>query len=156
MFDKLPERIANKIMPEPNTGCWLWDAALTRGGYGCVGISKHKPNAKGRSPVGRAHRVVYEILIGKIPDGLDLDHLCRVPSCVNPDHLEPVTRSVNLRRGIGPEKNKARLAASISCKNGHPWNKDNTSFYVDRDGYKIRVCKTCSRIKQRKYKNRIK
>ena len=126
--------------------CWEWTSSKSNG-YGQFWL-----NGK----LHMVHRITYTLYKDVIPNNLTIDHLCRNRSCVNPDHLEPVTRSVNLRRGIGPEKNKARLAASISCKNGHPWNKDNTSFYVDRDGYKIRVCKTCSRIKQRKYKNRIK
>jgi len=65
--------------------CWLWTGPLNPGGYGTNG---------GRL----AHRVVYERLIGQIPAGLTLDHLCRVRNCVNPQHLEPVTIAENLRR----------------------------------------------------------
>ncbi len=77
---------ADKIMPEPNSGCWFWLGALSRG-YGSL------KNA-------RAHRVAYEMTIGPIPEGLVIDHLCRVTSCVNPDHLEAVTQAENVRRGL--------------------------------------------------------
>lgn len=83
--------LADRI--DADGSCWIWTGAITAHGYGTVGID-------GRTrPV---HRVVYEALTGEaIPDGLDLDHLCRVRSCVNPDHLEPVSRSENVRRSSG-------------------------------------------------------
>jgi len=89
-LDELPDRFWDKVQAEPNTGCWLWDANTTRGGYGHFKVS-------GRMVY--AHRLAYEKLVGPIPDGLSLDHLCRVPGCVNPDHLEPVTHAENVRRG---------------------------------------------------------
>ena len=70
--------------------CWLWTAATNRAGYGLLGIP-------GRSTL--AHRIAYEEYVGPVPDGLELDHLCRVRRCVKPAHLEPVTRSENVRRG---------------------------------------------------------
>lgn len=71
---------------DSNTGCWIWQGRMeTRGWYGTFG-----PNP--------AHRVVYEKIKGSIPDNLELDHLCKVKSCVNPDHLEPVTGLINMRR----------------------------------------------------------
>lgn len=73
------------------SGCWLWTGKTTNG-YGIVGIG----GRNGR--LMRAHRVAYESMVGPIPKGLDLDHLCRVRNCVNPAHLEPVTRLENLRR----------------------------------------------------------
>jgi hypothetical protein len=71
--------------------CWLWRGALDGQGYGQL-------KAPGNTTV-RAHRWVYEQLVGPIPDGLQLDHLCRVIICVNPDHLDPVTQAENVRRG---------------------------------------------------------
>jgi hypothetical protein len=70
-------------------GCWEWTGARTRGGYGYfwLGVAAYP-----------AHRVAYATVVGAIPAGLDLDHLCRVRHCVNPRHLEPVTRSENIRR----------------------------------------------------------
>lgn len=72
--------------------CWVWQRALDKQGYGCAWSEQRLRGA---------HRVIYELLVGPIPDGLELDHLCRVPACVNPDHLEPVSRSENIRRGLG-------------------------------------------------------
>lgn len=74
-----------------DSGCWLWLGPLNRG-YGSIG------NRKG-DRAWRAHRIVYRILVGPIPGGMDLDHLCRVRHCVNPEHLEPVSRATNIRRG---------------------------------------------------------
>jgi hypothetical protein len=72
------------------SGCWIWQGTVTRGGYGIVTLT-------GKRTVG-AHRWAYEQLVGDIPEGLTLDHLCYVPLCVNPDHLEPVTPGENTRR----------------------------------------------------------
>lgn len=71
------------------SGCWLWTGAKASNGYGSVshGGSIHS-----------AHRLVYRLLVGDVPDGLQLDHLCRTPSCVHPMHLEPVTPLVNVQR----------------------------------------------------------
>lgn len=71
------------------TGCWEWNRALDRRGYGEV-------HSEGRTQ--RAHRVVYRALVGNLPDDLTIDHLCRNPRCVNPDHLEPVTLEENTHR----------------------------------------------------------
>lgn len=74
------------------TGCWNWQGSIhKRTGYG----QYSSPDTSER----QAHRAIYERLRGPIPDGLELDHLCRNRSCVNPDHLDPVTREVNIRRG---------------------------------------------------------
>jgi hypothetical protein len=105
----LRERFEEKYVPEPNSGCWLWTAAL-RNGYGVIGIGR-----KG-SGVARAHRLAYEWYRGPIPPGLVLDHLCRTPSCVNPDHLEAVTDQVNLRRGMAPNMVARR---TDTCTRGH-------------------------------------
>lgn len=107
-------------------GCWQWRGATTWG-YGTAW-------AEGRTR--RAHRLAYELLIGPIPDGLDLDHLCRNRACVNPTHLEPVTRRVNLLRGVGLT---ARRAAQTACIHGHPFDQANT--IRRRDG--TRDCRSC-------------
>jgi hypothetical protein len=108
-------------------GCWLWTAALTSG-YGAWGNR-------------RAHRLVYEALVGPIPQGLQLDHLCRNRACVRPEHLEPVTQQVNLARGNGLP---ARRARQTECIYGHPFDAANT--LVTKFG---RVCRTCNREKAR-------
>ncbi len=81
---------------DPITGCWLWNHSLFRNGYARLG--KHI-----------AHRVVYEHYKGPIPEGMDLDHLCRVKRCVNPDHLEPVTEADNVRRGVSAKLTPAQV-----------------------------------------------
>lgn len=86
---RLPDRFWDKIIPEPNTGCWLWTAYLDKQGYG-------QYNHKGKMQL--AHRVVMNELIGSM-DGLVSDHLCRTTACVNPLHLEGVDISTNTRRG---------------------------------------------------------
>jgi hypothetical protein len=93
--------IWDSINPEPNTGCWLWSGAHSKSGYGTV---RHPVTRK----VGNSHRIVYEMECGPIPDGKDLDHLCRNPACVNPDHLEPVSRAENVNRGVSPELSRQR------------------------------------------------
>ncbi len=121
-FKTLEQRIWEKISPEPNSGCWLWTGSSDALGYGQIYRDGRLTNA---------HRVTYELYIGNIPDGLVIDHLCRIPCCVNPDHLEPVTQKVNVRRGLAGSK--------THCKHGHPFNLENS--YVRRDGSK--TCKKC-------------
>ena len=88
-----------------------------------------------------AHRWYYESMVGPIPEGLDLDHLCRVRRCVNPAHLEPVSRRVNLLRG-------SRKTNQGECKNGHPLFGDNLK--PTKDGR--RQCRQCQVQAQRRYK----
>ena len=88
---RLPERLAWLLIPEPNSGCWLFNGRWETGnGYG-------KTTWEGRDVV--LHRVIYTLLVGPIPPGHLLDHLCRVRCCCNPAHLEPVLPRVNTMRG---------------------------------------------------------
>lgn len=116
---------------EIGPGCWLWTAAGARSGNGYGRFHRD-----GRLLL--AHRVAYEWLVGSIPDGLELDHLCRVRACVNPGHLEPVTLRENILRGESPS---ARNAVKSECPQGHPYDEANT--YVDRTGR--RHCRTCAK-----------
>jgi len=100
---------------------------MSANGYG-------KVNIDGKAKL--AHRVVYEALVGPIPEGLQLDHLCRNRACVNPAHLEPVTQRVNILRGTGTA---AVHAAKTHCINGHPFDEANTYLY---QGNK-RMCRRC-------------
>lgn len=101
--------------PEPNTGCWLWTGSLDFGGYGRLHQSETDTDVA-------AHRLMYMRYVGPIPEGLELDHLCRVRICCNPAHLEPVTHSENVRRGMAPIVNGARNKAKTCCPQGHPYN----------------------------------
>jgi len=108
-------------------GCWIWQNGRNVKGYGTMGVGqKHK----------LAHRVSYEVVNGKIPDGLVMDHLCRNPSCVNPAHLEAVTSRENALRGIGPT---AINAKKTHCNRGHPLSGDNLYRYPSGG----RQCRTC-------------
>src|SRR5687767_10789272 len=89
------ERIVAKVSVNQQSGCWVWTGSMYRSGYAQIRMG-------GRGgPLRRAHRVAFEIFRGPIPDGLELDHLCRVKACVNPWHLEPVTHAENMLRGDG-------------------------------------------------------
>lgn len=108
--------------------CWPWLAATVSGNYGYFWAD---------GMMRRAHRITYELLVGPIPDGLDLDHLCRNPNCVNPAHLEPVTHRTNVLRGVSSFAAKAKQA---TCAHGHPYTPETTGL---RDG--TRFCLTCRR-----------
>jgi len=95
-----------------------------------------------------AHRFAYEALVGPIPEGLKLDHLCRNRACVNPDHTEPVTDRVNTLRGFGPTAMNAR---ATHCSEGHEFTDENT--YLNQSG--SRVCLTCMRAAQREWWHRV-
>lgn len=116
-----------KWVVEESPGCWLWQKPLD-GGYGRIWVN-------GRHHL--AHRYVYELLVGPIPDGLHLDHLCRVTNCVNPDHLEPVTCAENIRRGTCPQQRRHKAPV---CAAGHEFTPENTYRYKNR-----RKCRICHR-----------
>lgn len=119
----------------PDLGpCWIWTAGLTSNGYGSFHMK-----VKGRWRPVRAHRFAYESLVGRIPKGLEPDHLCRVRACVNPSHLEPVTRRENFLRGSHPH---AAAHNDRTCTRGHPMSEENTYYRIDRPGeWNCRVCR---------------
>lgn len=123
------ERFFSKVRCMPN-GCWEWIACRMPGKYDYGVFRKDHSNYL-------AHRFAYEILIGPIPKGLTLDHLCRNPSCINPMHTEPVTLSENLNRGEHHNQN----SFVTCCPKGHPYSFENT--YFDKRGF--RSCKECHR-----------
>lgn len=116
-------------MKNQENPCWLWYGWLKGNGY----ASK---SSKGKHVY--VHRLMYETLIGPIPNGLVIDHLCRNRSCVNPSHMEPVTHRENVLRG---DSEAAKRAKQTHCKRGHAFNDENT--YRIKNGNGRRVCKTC-------------
>lgn len=106
--------------------CWLWLKAKDANGYGRVGWD---------GKVLLAHRVAYELVLGPIPDGLPLDHLCRVTNCINPGHLEPVPTRENTARGDHPSATALR---ENRCVNGHDYTPENTYKWRGR-----RQCRQC-------------
>jgi len=120
------ERFWLRVEGDDALGCWSWNGEHGPTGYSVFSI------AKGRAA--RAHRFSYEALIGPIPEGLSLDHLCRDRGCVNPYHLEPVTHLVNVRRGASCR------ATDEVCAHGHPWTEESTAYY-----HGTRYCRVCNR-----------
>lgn len=135
--DKPPEFFMDwlfkRIEPDPNSGCWLWTGKASKEGYGIM-------NRDGFSDI-KAHRLSYWLYKGEIPHGMVIDHKCRTPACVNPDHLEPVTQAENVMRGNSlPARNKMKT----HCLRGHEFLEENRKA----DG--ARGCLTCSRYRRRR------
>lgn len=135
---RLPPRFWDKVVPEPNTGCWLWTGALDGHGYGQLRVD-------GRAHL--AHRLAYRAARGAHPPGLELDHLCRTPLCSNPHHMEAVSHRENMLRGntIG-----ARFAARDACSAGHPF--DEIQSYTNKYG---RICRTCRQRRSKELSLRL-
>lgn len=121
------DRLMAKVIRRPS-GCWEFTGYINPAGYGQI--------SDGDRQMRLAHRVAYRELVGPIPDGLTLDHLCRVRHCVNPEHLEPVTQKVNSLRANTPKTH---------CVNGHEFTTDN----VYRKANGKRYCRTCSIARSR-------
>jgi hypothetical protein len=132
-FDQYADRFWSKVTKQEN-GCWVWRDHVTGSGYGQVFWG-------GKGEPGRVvHRIAYEALVGPLPAGLpDLDHLCRNRRCVNPDHLEPVTRRENVRRGVGHTAINMR---KTHCPKGHEYTPGNTK--VGNSGG--RYCRACAEL----------
>ncbi len=119
------------------SGCWLWTAAINQFGYGSTGKGPGKPGTM------LAHRFAYEYLVGSIPPGMTIDHLCRVRNCVNPQHLEPVPYAENRRR---------EYERRTVCKNGHPVTTENIAHRPDRPN--ARECRACRVLHRERAKAR--
>ncbi len=129
------ERFWAKV--ELTEDCWVWTGHLRRG-YGTL-------MQDGRD--GSAHRFAYESFVGPIPEGLEIDHLCRNRACVNPAHMEPVSRRENILRGEGTAAKNAR---KTHCKRGHALSGENVYLYRGT----MRHCRECNRERGRAYVQR--
>lgn len=123
------ERLMEKTEPGEN-GCLVFTGAHTAT-YGQIWWNRAQH---------LAHRVAYALLVGPIPEGMVIDHLCSNRSCVNPEHLEPVTQDENVRRSGTPMA--TRQLAKTHCTRGHPYDEANT-YVVPKSGH--RQCRTCNR-----------
>ena len=138
----LPSSVSKHIEKLPS-GCWRWTCHIDENGYGRFDV-RHK-NVRYRN---YAHREVYQCLIGDIPPGMELDHLCRVRHCVNPEHLEIVTPKENTRRSNAITAINAR---KTHCKYGHEFTENN--IYVMQDG---RACRRCRKMHSHNYNAKLK
>lgn len=122
--------------------CWIWQGTCNRKGY----ATAFPPMLlrTGLYSGAAVHRHTYEWFVGPIPEGLVIDHLCRVRSCVNPHHLEPVTQAENIRRGDWPAMIRARRERT-HCFHGHEFTVENTRSKEGRG----RACRTCEREQRR-------
>lgn len=141
--DRYVERFLRKFIERIafGPGCWVWTGAK-RKGYG-------RWHVRHRS-VG-AHRLAYMLIVGAIPAGMQIDHLCRNPACVNPTHMEVVDNRTNTLRGFSPAAIGARRSR---CIHGHPFDSGNTKYVVEKRRGTLRtkrVCRMCrARIERQK------
>lgn len=137
-----PDEIVNKqglfwskvFQPSPYS-CWEWEGGVIPDGYGLFRFEDHHQ---------LVHRLAYRWLVGEVPNGLELDHLCRNRICVNPLHLEAVTHRINLLRGRSLAAQNAR---KIDCKRGHPLSGENLWTHNGQ-----RLCRECRRAATRRWR----
>ena len=136
-YVSLPDRFHSKVSVDEFTGCWEWVAGRhdARGGYGAYWTD---------GSMQYAHRVSYEAEHGMVPDGLQIDHLCRNPPCVNPAHLEAVTQGENVRRGSSGR----HMAVRTHCGRGHAFSGANLYNMPGRRG-----CRKCLAENNKKWYN---
>lgn len=138
------ERFLAKVEYDTNGGCWLWSGAND----GVRGYGRFRADYE--LGTRQAHRAAYALFCEPVPDDLEIDHLCHVPSCVNPAHLEPVTRQENMRRApktglrLGGLANGERQKRKTHCPQGHEYA---ANLALTPKGW--RYCMECKRIKQR-------
>lgn len=147
-FQKPPilvDRWLLRVEKQPN-GCWEWTGAKWARGYGKFTL----PGSQKRIA---AHRWGYEHFISPIAEGFELDHLCRNTSCVNPEHLEPVTHKVNVQRGHAGLINGARQRSITHCPKGHEYTPENTYIRPGAPGRNCRKCGAIVAMRRRKELN---
>ena len=124
--------------------CWLWKSTINAYGYGRFNCGGRRNGSLA------AHRVAYEELNGEIPNGLVIDHLCRVRHCVNPAHMETVTSGENVMRGMSPS---VLTATTGMCRRGHVMSDENTYVYTEKNGRTKYRCRECARAKRGEYRS---
>jgi hypothetical protein len=132
------DRVLSRTITDIN-GCWIFQGAITSGGYGAIGI-----DGKSRS----THMVMHELDKGPIPPGMEVDHLCRVRACCNPGHLEAVPQIVNWERGESPSRINA---LRTHCKHGHELSGENVRIATRRNRRPSRQCVACHRARNREH-----
>lgn len=147
MNNKEIKNFLKKIMILPE-GCWQWTGAHSKNGYGIVRLGgkygKNRP----------AHRAMYEHFFGVVDRLLEMDHLCRNRLCVNPNHLEPVSKQENVRRGESGKWQRDKT----HCPHNHEYNEENTVMHTkihNGKKYKYRACRECIRVKREKNREYI-
>lgn len=138
-----PDSWKTRYEIDPRTQCWNWTAYTNDDGYGII--------SQGRGRRYRAHRYVYERLVGPIPEGRELDHKCRNHGCINPRHMDPVTHKLNTLRGDMGLHN----ARKTHCKHGHEFTPENTISRPGKNGKIWRECRECKRREMRERMRRV-
>ena len=129
----------DKFVPQ-GPGCLEWRGGLKTGGYGHMRVN---------GPRKQAHRLAYELYVGPIQQGFQIDHLCRNHVCVNVQHLEAVPQRINVLRGDGIA---ATNAVKTHCDNGHPFTAENT--YIRPGSNDNRDCRQCTRDRGARYRQK--
>lgn len=129
--------------PAGEFGCWLWTGSVNTSGYPIGGGERGQRGV----PV---YRIAYEWMVGLVPVGMEIDHLCRTRRCVNPHHLEPVTRAENMRRArvFGP------WSMRQYCRNGHDVSCERGYDYTRKSGRVDRICRDCAASRERRKRTR--
>lgn len=130
------ERLESGMGEPDENGCRRWRKFVRSNGYGSFAVKR----ADGQWSFTTAHRAAYQVFIGPIPEGYEVDHLCRNRACVNPEHLEAVPLRVNRQR---------RDALRTHCPHGHPFSPENTYRWTDKHGHTTRCCRTCRQQRPR-------